>query len=77
MSDVTGVSDAAAVGDGASADVGAGASEVVLRTVEDGVAVLTLNRPERLNAWTHEMESLYFDAARRVRARGIGPRRSS
>jgi len=36
-------------------------SEVVQRTVEDGVAVLTLNRPERLNAWTAEMERDYFD----------------
>ena len=36
-------------------------SEVVQRTVEDGVAVLTLNRPERLNAWTAQMEREYFD----------------
>jgi enoyl-CoA hydratase/carnithine racemase len=36
-------------------------SEVVERSVADGVAVLTLNRPERLNAWTQEMEELYFD----------------
>jgi enoyl-CoA hydratase/carnithine racemase len=35
-------------------------SEVVQKTVDDGVAVLTLNRPERLNAWTHEMENVYF-----------------
>jgi enoyl-CoA hydratase/carnithine racemase len=35
--------------------------EVVQRTVEDGVALLTLNRPERLNAWTGEMEVAYFD----------------
>jgi enoyl-CoA hydratase/carnithine racemase len=35
--------------------------EVVLRSIEDGVAVLTLNRPERLNAWTAEMERAYFD----------------
>jgi enoyl-CoA hydratase/carnithine racemase len=34
---------------------------VVERQLEDGVAVLTLNRPERLNAWTAEMEHLYFD----------------
>jgi enoyl-CoA hydratase/carnithine racemase len=37
-------------------------SEVVQRQINaDGVAVLTLNRPERLNAWTREMENLYFD----------------
>jgi len=35
-------------------------SEVVLQTVADGVAILTLNRPDRLNAWTAEMEHLYF-----------------
>jgi enoyl-CoA hydratase/carnithine racemase len=36
-------------------------SEVVLFEVQDDVAVLTFNRPDRLNAWTHEMENLYFD----------------
>ncbi|HKP91340.1 MAG TPA: enoyl-CoA hydratase [Thermoleophilaceae bacterium] len=36
-------------------------SEVVQRSIDDGVAVLTLNRPERLNAWTAEMERTYFD----------------
>jgi enoyl-CoA hydratase/carnithine racemase len=35
-------------------------SEVVIKQVSDGVAVLTLNRPERLNAWTAEMERDYF-----------------
>jgi len=35
-------------------------SEVVEKTVDGGVAVITLNRPERLNAWTSEMERLYF-----------------
>jgi enoyl-CoA hydratase/carnithine racemase len=35
-------------------------SEVVLKDVQDGVATLTLNRPERLNAWTQEMERTYF-----------------
>jgi enoyl-CoA hydratase/carnithine racemase len=36
-------------------------SEVVQRTLDRGVALLTLNRPERLNAWTAEMERAYFD----------------
>lgn len=36
-------------------------SPVVEMEIQDGVALLTLNRPERLNAWTHEMEDLYFD----------------
>jgi enoyl-CoA hydratase/carnithine racemase len=35
-------------------------SEVVQRTIDDGVAVLTLDRPERLNAWTAQMEREYF-----------------
>jgi enoyl-CoA hydratase/carnithine racemase len=35
-------------------------SEVVQMKLEAGVALLTLNRPERLNAWTDEMEHEYF-----------------
>jgi enoyl-CoA hydratase/carnithine racemase len=35
-------------------------SDVVQMQVQDGVAVLTLNRPDRLNAWTAEMERAYF-----------------
>jgi enoyl-CoA hydratase/carnithine racemase len=35
-------------------------SEVVQMSVDEGVAVLTLNRPQRLNAWTDEMENTYF-----------------
>lgn len=35
-------------------------SNVVEARIEDGVAILTLNRPERLNAWTAEMETRYF-----------------
>jgi enoyl-CoA hydratase/carnithine racemase len=35
-------------------------SEVVQMSVDQGVALLTLNRPERLNAWTDEMEHTYF-----------------
>src|SRR3954454_17303699 len=37
------------------------ATEVVQRRVEDGVAVLTLNRPDRLNAWVPAMQRRYFD----------------
>ena len=36
-------------------------SAVVESSIADGVAVLTLNRPERLNAWTAQMEREYFD----------------
>ncbi len=36
-------------------------SDVVLIEVEDDVAMLTLNRPDRLNAWTAEMQVRYFD----------------
>ncbi|HLH14035.1 MAG TPA: enoyl-CoA hydratase [Solirubrobacteraceae bacterium] len=35
-------------------------SDVVQVQVQDSVALLTLNRPERLNAWTSEMEHDYF-----------------
>ncbi len=35
-------------------------SEVVQMRIDDGVALLTLNRPDRLNAWTAEMEHSYF-----------------
>jgi enoyl-CoA hydratase/carnithine racemase len=37
------------------------AGDVVLYEVDDGVAVLTLNRPDRMNAWTVAMEDRYFD----------------
>ena len=39
---------------GARVREGAGVSEVVQMTVDGGVALLTLNRPQRLNAWTDE-----------------------
>ena len=36
--------------------------DVVLCEVgEDGVALLTLNRPDRLNAWTYAMQVALFD----------------
>ncbi len=40
----------------------------VLYEADDGVAVITLNRPERLNAWTAELGSGYFDALDRAGA---------
>jgi enoyl-CoA hydratase/carnithine racemase len=44
-------------------------SDVVLKDVrDDGVAVLTLNRPDRLNAWTQELERRYFDLLRECAA---------
>jgi enoyl-CoA hydratase/carnithine racemase len=36
-------------------------SEIVLREITDQVALLTLNRPERLNAWTPTLQTRYFD----------------
>jgi enoyl-CoA hydratase/carnithine racemase len=39
---------------------GINVSEVVQMQVREGVALLTLNRPGRLNAWTAEMEHAYF-----------------
>jgi enoyl-CoA hydratase/carnithine racemase len=36
-------------------------NDVVLMTMDEGVAVLTLNRPDRLNAWTAELQVRYFD----------------
>jgi enoyl-CoA hydratase/carnithine racemase len=38
----------------------------VLTEVREGVAVVTLNRPKRLNAWTPAMGSLYFDTLERL-----------
>src|SRR3954468_21615701 len=35
--------------------------EVVLYEVDQRVALLTLNRPDRMNAWTGEMEQRYFN----------------
>jgi enoyl-CoA hydratase/carnithine racemase len=37
-------------------------SDVVLKEMADGVATITLNRPDRLNAWTQELERDYFAA---------------
>jgi enoyl-CoA hydratase/carnithine racemase len=45
-------------------------TEVVLMDVSDGVAVLTLNRPERLNAWTGEMQVAYFNLLEQCAASG-------
>ena len=36
-------------------------TDLVLREVTDGVCVLTLNRPDRANAWTQALEERYFD----------------
>ena len=40
--------------------------DVVLYEVVDRVAVVTLNRPERLNGWIPEMEYAFFDALGRA-----------
>lgn len=39
-------------------------NSLVLKEVSDGVALLTLNRPERNNAWTVEMEAELFGRLR-------------
>ena len=35
--------------------------DVVLYQVDEGIAQVTLNRPDALNAWTPELGSAYFD----------------
>jgi len=40
--------------------------DVVLWEEADGVATLTLNRPDRMNAWTGQMEVRYFDLLERA-----------
>jgi enoyl-CoA hydratase/carnithine racemase len=47
--------------------VGEPAADVVLCTVEDGVATVTLHRPDRMNAWTVEMEHRYFETLDQLR----------
>jgi len=44
-------------------------TEVVLFEVQDAVAVLTFNRPDRLNAWIAEMQTRYFDLLEECAAR--------
>ena len=43
-------------------------SDSVLYSQDGPIATLTLNRPERLNAWTPEMGSVYFDLLDRAAA---------
>lgn len=37
-------------------------SDVVLTTIDDGVATITWNRPERNNAWNNDLERAYLEA---------------
>ena len=41
-------------------------TDIVLCEIADGVATVTLNRPERMNAWTYDMEVAYFDLVERL-----------
>jgi len=45
---------------------GLAGSDQVLWDETAGVATLTLNRPDRMNAWTAEMEDRYFDLLQRA-----------
>jgi len=44
-------------------------SETVLLTVDDGVAVVSLNRPERHNAFNDEMDACFFEVLAELRER--------
>lgn len=47
---------------------------ILTELTDDGVMLLTLNRPERHNAWTLEMELLYNELFDRAEADpGSGP----
>ncbi|MFV0526997.1 MAG: enoyl-CoA hydratase [Acidimicrobiales bacterium] len=43
-------------------------SDAVLYEVTDGVALITLNRPDRLNAWNGDMHTGYYDSLDRAAA---------
>src|SRR5436190_173454 len=48
-------------------------ADEALYRVEDGVAIVTLNRPERMNAWTPPLQRAYFDClAQAVAAPDVG-----
>jgi enoyl-CoA hydratase/carnithine racemase len=42
------------------------ADDIVLYDVADRVALITWNRPDRMNAWTSALETAYFDALQRA-----------
>jgi len=42
------------------------ADDIVMYEVADRVALITWNRPERMNAWTAALEDAYFDALERA-----------
>jgi enoyl-CoA hydratase/carnithine racemase len=41
-------------------------ADEVLYERDDAVATITFNRPDRMNAWTYDMEDLYFDILMRA-----------
>jgi enoyl-CoA hydratase/carnithine racemase len=52
----------AATNEGGTTDV----EDLALYAAEDGVAVVTFNRPDRMNAWTPEFGDRYFDLLERA-----------
>ena len=48
------------------------AYETILTDIDDGILTITLNRPERLNAWTYAMAGELREAMDAARAEGAG-----
>ena len=47
-------------------DESASRPSLVLTNIADSIALVSLNRPDRLNAWTSAMGTQYFDTLRGI-----------